>query len=505
VDSPWLRSMDAELIETPGAGDELGGRRAAIIFEIMSNCDAAVLLVSATSPFSRTESVFLQEELIGRHVPRILVVVSNLDRIDKDEKDNVLDVIRERVAEASPAISVVSSHPVDESIPPAAALEAVRTKIEALAARGDRRALRSRQIAAQTADHLYQMIEFGNARAAAMRMDAAEREERLREARNELRTAELQWEGLRLELDQRCLSNYQQVRSRILATKPPLFEELSLDLRRTSEPRTWWEEGLPLRLRQQLIAASQVAQELVTEDLAHDFDWLRDEVKASFGTEMEDTNMKTTDELSLDANLGQLPRDELEHWRDLTKLGLSVTEMISRLSGLAASAISVAILTSGGATGSTPAQSSPAGGKAVPTQVSQTAGKPPSTQQSQVLGMDPLAQLIQAVLKSGAEYGSGYMRKILDTKVDEQRKTIMRKLERTLDLAYEKYCERVFERMRLIYDQLSEDTKREQVAWRSARIAALEGDDGAPDERTWRQLTEESSALRKEILVALGR
>jgi cation transport regulator ChaB len=335
--------------------------------------------------------------------------------------------------------------------------------------------------------------------------DAAEREERLREARNELRTAELQWEGLRLELDQRCLSNYQQVRSRILATKPPLFEELSSDLRRTSEPRTWWEEGLPLSMRQQLIAASQMAQELVTEALARDFDWLRDEVKGSFGTDMEDSNLKKADELSIDANLRQLPHDELERWRTLTKFGVSVTEMVNRLSGLAASAISVAIRTSGGAKGSTPTQSSEASGKAAPTQMSQTAGKPVSTPQSQVLGMDPLAQLIQAVLKGGAEYGSDYMREILNTKVDEQRKTIMRKLERTLDLAYEEYCERVFERMRLIYDQLSEDTKRKQVAWRSAQITALEGDDGAPDERTWDQLTDESSALRKEILVALGR
>jgi len=480
VDSYWLRNLDAELVDTPGAGDEPGGQRAAIIFEILSSCDAAVLLVSATSPFSRTESAFLQEELIGRHVPRILVVVSNLDRIDKEERDSVLGVVRERVAEASPAISVLPSHPVDGATP-TAALEVVRTEIEALVARGDRRVWRSRQIAAQTADYLYQIIEFGKARAAAVQMDAAERKEELRKARNELRTAELQWEGLRLELDRRRLTNYQQMRSRILATKPDLLEELTMELRRTPDPRAWWENELPLKLQQQLIAGSHMAQEFVTATLARDFDWLQGEVARSFGTEMA-SGAQETGELGIEASLGQLPADDLGRWQILAKFGMNVTQMVSRFSGPAALAISFALRTAG----------------------RQYKDDVPA-QQSQAAEMGALAQLIQAALEGGVQLGSGFMNDLLNSKVDEQRKMIARKLERTLDRAYEDYSERMSERMRQLYDQVSEDTKREQVAWRSARISALEGDDGSSGEQTWRGLIDDSIAVRKEILAALER
>ncbi|MCM0589079.1 MAG: dynamin family protein [Gloeotrichia echinulata DEX184] len=92
----WLRSLDTEIIDTPGAGD-LSDRRANMVSDLLNQCDAAVLLVSATSPFSMTEAAFLEQEVIGRHVPRIIVAVSKLDMIPPEERAKVMQNICHRI------------------------------------------------------------------------------------------------------------------------------------------------------------------------------------------------------------------------------------------------------------------------------------------------------------------------------------------------------------------------------------------------------------------------
>ena len=57
LDHPWLKAIDVELIDTPGAGD-LNSNRTALLSDLLSRCDAAVILVSATLPFSITEASF---------------------------------------------------------------------------------------------------------------------------------------------------------------------------------------------------------------------------------------------------------------------------------------------------------------------------------------------------------------------------------------------------------------------------------------------------------------
>jgi GTPase SAR1 family protein len=104
----WLRSLDVEIIDTPGAGD-LSDRRAAMISDILSQSDAAVLLVSATFPFSMTEAAFLEQEVIGRHVPRIMVAVSKLDTIPPEQRGKVMQSIRYRIAEVSANVPILST------------------------------------------------------------------------------------------------------------------------------------------------------------------------------------------------------------------------------------------------------------------------------------------------------------------------------------------------------------------------------------------------------------
>jgi hypothetical protein len=64
VDYQWLKSLDADIIDTPGLGD-LCAQRTAAVEDFLYRCDAVVLVVSAKSPFGITERTFLRDQVLA--------------------------------------------------------------------------------------------------------------------------------------------------------------------------------------------------------------------------------------------------------------------------------------------------------------------------------------------------------------------------------------------------------------------------------------------------------
>lgn len=220
---PWLERIDVELIDTPPVGD-INEQGAALLSKLLGQCDAIVLIVSATSPFSMTEAAFLQEEIIGRNIPRILVVVSKLDRLSQEERLNIFNAIRERVRQISPEITVLPLHSINADTTEEAALEAVRTKIEEILAREHRRAWRSQRVAAQIKYYLERLVEIGKTNIAAIQMSVAEREEALQQLQADIRQANLTWDDIKIKLDQHRLEHDQKLRQYLNQEKSNLLQ-----------------------------------------------------------------------------------------------------------------------------------------------------------------------------------------------------------------------------------------------------------------------------------------
>ena len=134
----------------------------------MNQSDAAVLVVSATSPFSLTERIFLEEEVIGRHVPRVIVAVSMLDKIEEHEQQDILNNISKRINSVSKAIPVF---PVSGTNKSEELLRVLREQINTIASPDMRRPYRNKQIALQLCDYLNQILIFGNEAIAAKKLD----------------------------------------------------------------------------------------------------------------------------------------------------------------------------------------------------------------------------------------------------------------------------------------------------------------------------------------------
>lgn len=448
LENAWLHSLGAELLDTPGAGD-LHERRAALVFDALSQSDAAIFLISAFAPFSMTEQAFLEREVLGMRVTRVGIVLSHLDTVPPEERANVLDAARARVAQVAPQLVVLPSHAVSPNEDGRAELEQVRAMIASLARSSDRQAWRSQQIAWLIVDHLSEVAIVCETSAAAARMSAVEREAALLRVQNAQRDMRLRWASVELEVDQRRITVENDLRRRIASSRDDLLRTLEHDLRRSPNPKVWWEEDLPFYLYRELGGIGRGCESLVMNALARDTDWLRATVANLAGQRLRDiappqSVAPTTVALEQPR---PLPLRDMQRMRFLSRVG------------------------SGAATIAT------------------------------YLLMGPVGIAVSV--------GSGLVsEQIINSRIEAQRQIVSRQLEASVSRALEAYTQEIFQRLRVFYAQFAAELRNEQTTALNSVSAAITAraipGPSSPDESVWRALAAEADALQREVASALG-
>ena len=443
LDHPWLRSIDIELIDTPGAGD-LNSNRTALLCDLLSRCDAAVILVSATLPFSMTEATFLEQEVLGRHIPNVLVAVSKLDTVPQEQKAELLEVIRERVMEISTDIPIIPIHALENDASEIDSLKRIRTQIESMVEKGDRKIWRSRKVAGQLGDYLDQMIQLNEAAIKSTQMSIVEKEQALHQIEKERQNAELYWEDIRLNIDQRRLQHSHKLNQKVLQAKEELVEVYSFDLKKAKDLKNWWERDLPFQLRRELLFLGNKLSEHILTQLSQDFEWMKDEVSQRFSRQLVRNGSDQSQAVKIDLHLSQLQLTDIRHYALLT--------------GLASSATTICGFIFGG----------PAG----------------------------------AVISAAAWVVSD---QFINQKTDEQRQRLAQELVHNLDRIADDYCYRMSERLKELYNQLIEEMRQEQKVWQSALESTLRKSVDTQDVTRYEESIEQASVLKQEIHSILSR
>ena len=78
------------------------GKRAAIVLDAINSCDYTVMTISAQAACSMTELQFLRDNVLLKSVPQIAVAVTKLDTVPEDERDKVVEFIRQKITVAAP-------------------------------------------------------------------------------------------------------------------------------------------------------------------------------------------------------------------------------------------------------------------------------------------------------------------------------------------------------------------------------------------------------------------
>ncbi|WP_414545181.1 dynamin family protein [Nostoc sp. CCY0012] len=439
----WLRSLDIEIIDTPGAGD-LSDRRANMVSDLLNQCDAAVLLVSATSPFSMTEAAFLEQEVIGRHVSRIIVAVSKVDMIPPEERAKVMQNICHRITNVASNIPVLSTYPIEESQQEADTLASIITEIESLVAQGERRVWRSRQVCKQLSDWLSQVTEIAQGAISTVRMNAEEIKRSLRQAENEIEKADITWDNLRLELDKRRLRRAKEIRQQVTTNQKELIENLEFEIQRTLDLKLWWERDLPFRLRRELTILSRKFESFLLKFLSQDVEWLQNEVATLFNTTLKQQVFTSQQDIGIQFQIENRDITDVQRYRLFTRIG-STAAMIA----------------------------------------------------GSVLGGPIGIAASTGVLLISEQY--------INKELDTQREVLSGDLKRVVEASIDEYCQQVSERLRQLYQRIMDDIESEQEAWKFTKKAAFNIDKSdTQNEKKWQQIIEITLALKQEIASALS-
>ncbi|MFE3201043.1 dynamin family protein [Embleya sp. NPDC059237] len=309
VAEPELARLDVELVDTPGVNagrgkgedaEDLDRRTEDLVRRTVAASDAVLMVVSASAPLGLSETAFLEEEVIARHVPRITVVVSKLDTVDEDEREDIVDYLGGRVRRISPTLQVLAG-PHREDASPAAGVYA---RITEYTTSGGRRSMRSRQTAGQLLALLDEMAGLGRDGLATAALGEVERRRAVEESEVEIDRMAGEWGRVRVELQQRRTQTSEKFREHLQLSRGDLLDTLRYELERAPDARTWWERDLPFRLRRELTALAKKFEAQLHSSVQADVQWLDAKMKLHFGRG-SGYRLEKVEQLSTEFELGE--------------------------------------------------------------------------------------------------------------------------------------------------------------------------------------------------------
>lgn len=441
LNNSWLEKLDVELIDTPGASD-LSDRRSALVFDLLSQCDGAVLVISATMALSLTEIAFLEEQIIGRHIPRVLVVVSKLDLIKPEERATVFEHIRDRLAKISPDIPIVSLHPVDDKTSELDTTQAIKNHLEKMANQSERQIWRSHQIANQLIDSCQQLKQLGESAIANGKLDQAQRQKEIHKMQQLIQDAEIYWQQLELDLERKRIKNYQQLEKKIIEVKNNLLEILKFQIKKATNPKAWWQDDLPFILRKELVTFSRNIENSIVERIARDNSWLEEKVQEYFGQEIATVLPVSNYNLDIITDVENLPLADLQKYRLLTRLGSSAA----------------------------------------------------------IIGGYVLGGPIGIIASTGIWLlGENLMNKT----IEEQKQLIQQELQQKMDSCFNKYSQKVAERLQQVYKQIIQEIRQEEKVWKQNQQILVENSNFSNSQeevKKWAQLINQVNNLQTTII-----
>jgi GTP-binding protein EngB required for normal cell division len=441
--SQWLSRVEAELIDTPGLHegrvDHLLQTQRAVALS-----DVVVITIAAPSPVSLLERHFLEEELLTKRAPHVIVVLTKVDQLPPDEVEDFVDWFRARIAEMSSSIAVA----VGPGLSPegADALAALRDRISDLAHSSDMMRRRDQRLVWQLADACAAISSAAQAVGGQLGRDQASRQAAIRAAKQQLDADDLRWNQLRLSLDERRLQFTETMRQSVSMSASDLFETLDVELSHVVDIKAWWERELPVRLRHGLKNLVHGLESQITTIVSRDLRWLDAEVTQAFQIARKPVTAGPVSEFSV----GELPAIKLDDVRRRR----TATRIVTAAGGIAGAAIAFA------------------SGVGMPAAFT--------------LGGSAIAAII-------AERDA-------DAKTEQQRAVVRKELRRLVDDVIDQFSGKLSTEVDRSYRVAFEELQDARAIWRTARLDALATTaDDDPDVTVWTGIRYRADEITAQI------
>lgn len=280
----WLKNNKLEIVDTPGAGD-LDEYRAKQIGDILMRCDGAIIAIKADQPLSESERLFIQQRVIGRRTPFVMLVINKLDLINKNERSGVVEYVIEKLKEWNMNIPVFVGGDVefpDETYKSITGIDKVKKAIETWSNDSRRRELTEKWISGRMTEILCMAEDALADRLTLFSNDEEKRREAIDAKRQALKHMSLGWGNLEIGLMERANKCYELFCKNIEGMTDEIIERLQFEIGHATDLPKWWKEDYPYRLKKELANMSIALNNIVVQQARQDAVWFNGELDKNF-------------------------------------------------------------------------------------------------------------------------------------------------------------------------------------------------------------------------------
>lgn len=331
-----LMENDMEIIDTPGVNSQIHGDLS-MAEQALSGCDCAILPMAAIAAFSESEKLFLQERILMKKVPRIMVVLTKLDLVDERQRLSVVESVQRKLEAMETEIPLyLSAENMVEGWEGRSGTKAIRKQILAWLHESSHIQLKK-----ERASEKMKAISSDLAAVYQCQLDIiAEKEEKRKETAEQskqklLRSAQIQWDALEIDMLNRCNQNFDWIRSMTEERQQDVIEKLTLELTHVTIPKDWWEKDYPYRIKMEMISLGNVLENNLQSFYTRDVNWLNHLLQEKYSSAVPPQNQRIAEKDIFRAPMAQqaVELEDMKRSRLISRVGTGVATIGGYLIG----------------------------------------------------------------------------------------------------------------------------------------------------------------------------
>lgn len=355
INDPWLKKSGIELLDTPGAGD-LDAKRAQVIGDALLRADGAIITISALQALSMSEKLFIEQRLIARKVPYLMLILTKLDQVPLAQRNELIGYVLGKLKQWSMDIPVFLPYDVelpDGKYADLMGMDRIKDRLIEWRCDPDRARLTRRWLAGKLVGALATAAEALQEQRKLLSGKEEERIEKLRQKQELLEKAKLAWGELQIGMLARCTECQEELARKAEECTQTIVERLQYESNMAASPKRWWNENYPYRLKIELANLSAALDNLAKRTITADANWFNGAMEKQFKTHIlvEKENIADKSVYGDYSARADVRFKDLEKRRTLVRVGTSVLTIAGAMLCASAGAYP-AIATMGIGTGS---------------------------------------------------------------------------------------------------------------------------------------------------------
>ena len=332
INNHWLDENNVEIIDTPGAGD-LEEKRARVIGDALLGCDAAIITISATAALSLSEKLFIEQRILTRKTPFVMLIVTKLDEVPLEERSQIVDYIIKKLRSWGTDIPVFIPYD-DVELPDTRyesvrGLDKIRAVIEQWTDNPERKQLTEDWIMTRLKEIIESEIQTLNEQLAILRVaDEKERNELIEDKKRLLSKAHIKWEELRLQMLEKSGQCEQRFCNKIDSFKIAIVEKLQYECSHSNNLQRWWDEDYPYRLKMELTNMSVGLENVISRIIAEDVKWFNSVLDAHFKSHILYDSVHISDSVEFDSGrIKDVTLEDIGKKRNIVRIGTTALSL----------------------------------------------------------------------------------------------------------------------------------------------------------------------------------